>query len=86
MRLSSPGSSHRSRVLAATLLWLAGGSMLLLSTLVPAHTAMLGWTPAFWLLAAPLLVLLTLLHDQPARSPSRRDVRRRRAVVAAIWN
>jgi hypothetical protein len=91
MRKSMPESNHPSRVLAASLAWLAGGSTLLFSTAVPAHTAMLGWTPAFWLLAAPLLVLLATLHGRrdryrPARTLSRRGVHRRRAVVAAIWN
>lgn len=90
MRKSTPDSSHPSRVLAASLAWLVGGSALLFTTVVPAHTVMLGWTPAFWLLAAPLLVLLATLHGRrdryPARMLSRRGVRRHRAVVAAIWN
>lgn len=42
------------------MLWLLGGSMLLLTTLVPLHTELLGWTPTFWLLGAPLVVLLVL--------------------------
>ena len=62
MRTSSLPSPHHPRLIAAASTWLLGGGVLLLSTLVPAHTPLLGWTPAFWLLAAPLLVLLALLR------------------------
>ncbi|HVC15986.1 MAG TPA: hypothetical protein VNE18_01660 [Rhodanobacter sp.] len=69
----------------AVLLWLLGGSTLLLTTLVPPHTELLGWTPAFWLAGAPLIVLLglkpTLLHVWlTPRRP------RRRALHRAVWH
>lgn len=64
------------------MLWLLGGSFLLLSTLVPVHTDLLGWTPAFWLVAAPLVALcgleptlprqlLALIRQRPRRRPTR---------------
>jgi hypothetical protein len=56
---------HHQRLLGAALLWLLGGSALLLTTLVPMHTEWLGWTPAFWLLGAPVIVLLGLEPTLP---------------------
>jgi hypothetical protein len=56
---------HHQRLLGAVLLWLLGGAALLLSTLVPMHTEWLGWTPAFWLLGAPIIVLLGLEPTLP---------------------
>jgi hypothetical protein len=82
MRPSKSGSMQDARLLAAAAMWLIVGGFLLLSTLVPAHTAMLGWTPAFWLVVAPLLALLSMANGRRDRSPSRR----RRTAVAAIWN
>lgn len=38
--------------------WLACGAVLLGLTPLPLHDATLGWSAAFWLLAAPSLVLL----------------------------
>jgi hypothetical protein len=57
----------------------------LLSTLVPAHTELLGWTPAFWLVIAPLVVLLALEPTLPRQlmalcRPQRRMVR------PSIWH
>lgn len=86
MHASRSVSPHHARLFALAGCWLLAGSALLLTTLVPAHTAMLGWTPIFWLLAAPLLVLLATAPRRPRRVLSRRGARRRRAVVAAIWN
>ena len=82
MRTSKSASMQDARLLAAAAVWLLVGGFLLLSTVVPARTAMLGWTPAFWLVVAPLLALLSMAHDWRGRSPSRR----RRTAVAAIWN
>lgn len=76
MRYQPVPSPQHPRLFAAAALWLGAGSLLLLTTLVPAHTALLGWTPAFWLLAAPLLVLLALEPGLP-----RRWLRRRRLHV-----
>ena len=79
MPASSPSRSDHQRLLGAAVLWLLAGSALLLSTLVPWHTAWLGWTPAFWLLGAPLMVLLALepgrLRRLPGASRARRPAR-----------
>ena len=60
MRPSSLSSPHHQRLLGAAVLWLLAGVALLLTTLIPLHTELLGWTPAFWLVGAPLVVLLVL--------------------------
>ncbi|WEN15493.1 hypothetical protein PY254_02105 [Rhodanobacter sp. AS-Z3] len=77
-------SPHHQRLLGASALWLAGGASLLLTTLIPAHTETLGWTPAFWLLGAPLVVLLAL---QPALPRQLLMLCRpqRRALHRNIW-
>jgi hypothetical protein len=62
--LHRPTADHQ-RLLGAALSWLLGGAALLLTTLVPTHTEWLGWTPAFWLLAAPVIVLLGLEPTLP---------------------
>lgn len=84
-RLPSP---HHQRLLAATVSWLCAGGFLLLTTLVPAHTALLGWTPTFWLLAAPLIVLLALEPRLPRQLLPRRSHRWHaiHAVHGAIWH
>jgi hypothetical protein len=56
---------HHERLLGAAVLWLLAGSFLLLTTLVPMHDDLLGWTPAFWLLGAPVIVLLALEPSLP---------------------
>ena len=85
MRAELPSSVHHQRLFAATALWLLAGCLALVTTLIPLHTALLGWTPVFWLLAAPLIVLLAL---EP-RLVQRLLVRRRRqhlpAVHGVIW-
>ncbi len=80
MRTQALPSLHHQHLLGAAALWLLGGGALLLSTLVPAHTDLLGWTPAFWLLGAPLIVLLALEPSLPRQllalcRPRRRMVR-----------
>ena len=85
MRTSSPLSPHHPRLFAAASTWLLGGGVLLLSTLVPSHTALLGWTPAFWLLVAPLLVLLALEPGLPRRWLARRRLRVVHTVHGAAW-
>ena len=80
MHASSRPSPHHQRLLGATMLWLLGGGVLLLTTLVPARTELLGWTPAFWLLGAPLVVLLVLEPGLPRQllalcRPRRRPLR-----------
>ena len=84
MRPQTPSSLHRQRLLGAAVLWLLAGGALLLSTLVPAHTELLGWTPAFWLLGAPLVVLLALEPSLP-RQLLALCRPRRRVAHAAIW-
>jgi hypothetical protein len=72
-------------LLGAAVLWLLGGSGLLLTTLVPPHTDLLGWTPAFWLVGAPLVVLLALEPALPRRLLALRRPRRR-ARQNLIWH
>lgn len=67
------------------MLWLLAGSVLLLTTLVPPHTELLGWTPAFWLLGAPLVVLLALEPALPRRLLMLRQPRQR-TLHATVWH
>ncbi|OOG62505.1 hypothetical protein B0E46_12745 [Rhodanobacter sp. B04] len=76
---------HRQRLLCAALLWLLAGSVLLLTTLIPLHTDLLGWTPAFWLLGAPLVVLLVLEPSLP-RQLLALCRPRRHALHRAVWH
>lgn len=77
---------HRhSRLLAASLVWLLAGSVLLATTLVPAHTEWLGWAPMFWLLGAPLAVALTLEPRLPQQLLALCRVRRRKPSPL-IWH
>lgn len=85
MRAEPLSSPHHQRLLGVTALWLFGGSALLLSTLVPLHTDTLGWTPTFWLLGAPLIVLVALEPTLP-RQLLALCRSRRRAVRGAIWH
>jgi hypothetical protein len=85
MRTTSRPAPQHQRLLGASLLWLLGGSALLLTTLVPLHTELLGWTPAFWLLGAPLAVLLALEPTLPRQLLARRQPRRR-TLHAAVWH
>lgn len=77
MRPQTPHASRHAHLLATALLWLLGGSLLLLSTVVPVRTDLLGWTPAFWLLGAPLTVLLVLEPSLPRQLLAWRRSRRR---------
>jgi hypothetical protein len=74
---------RHQRLLGIALLWLIAGAALLLSTLVPAHTALLGWTPAFWLLVAPLSLLLTLEPSLPRQLLA---LRHRRPLQRVAWH
>ena len=69
--------SRHTHLLAAAAWWLLGGSVLLLTTLVPLRTELFGWTPAFWLLGAPLAVLLVLEPTLPRQLLALRHARRR---------
>jgi hypothetical protein len=84
MRSSITKHERRDPLLAIAVAWLLGGSVLLATTLVPAHTALLGWAPALWLLGAPLALLLTLQPALPLHllaAWSRRHDRRLRTVL-----
>jgi hypothetical protein len=85
MRNKSIDTGRHPRLLIAALLWLLGGSLLLATTLVPAHTALFGWTPFFWLFVAPLAVALTLEPKLPRHLLSLRRPRRRN-TSQLIWN
>ena len=85
MRTSIESRLHHQRLLGAAVLSLLGGGALLLSTLVPAHTELLGWTPAFWLLVAPLVMLLALEPTLPRQLLALYRPRRR-IVRSAIWH
>jgi hypothetical protein len=86
MRSPTLPSSQHQRLLGAALLWLLAGGALLLTTLVPPRTGLLGWTPAFWLLGAPLIVLLALEPGLPRHLLALLCQPRRRARRAAVWH
>ncbi|BFI97546.1 MAG: hypothetical protein RSP_30560 [Rhodanobacter sp.] len=77
MRRTATDPARHERLLAIALSWLAIGGSLLLTTLVPAHTAWLGWGPLVWLLLAPLALLLILEPESPRRLLAARRRRRR---------
>ena len=77
--------THHERLLGGALLWLLMGAFLLLTTLVPVHTDAFGWTPAFWLVGAPLVVLLALEPALPRQLLAALRSRRRPATQL-IWN
>ncbi|MEO5810941.1 MAG: hypothetical protein ABIU96_01845 [Rhodanobacter sp.] len=85
-RACNPSSlRYRQRVLGGILLWLLVGSILLLTGLAPAYSVVLGWSLAFWLVPAPLAMLLVLEPGLPRQAlacwiPSRRARR------ATQWN
>lgn len=56
-RRSEPPTAFDPLTLAAGT-WLACGVVLYGLTPLPLHDATLGWSPAFWLLAAPCLLLV----------------------------
>ena len=85
MRPQVVDSNPRTRLLIASLLWLSVGSVLLLTTVIPAHTDFLGWTPMFWLFWAPLAVTLTLEPKLPRQLLALRRSRRRN-TAHLIWN
>jgi hypothetical protein len=78
-----PSHAPHQRLLGAALLWLLGGGALLLTTLVPMQTRLLGWAPAFWLVGAPLIVLLVLEPGLPRRllTPRRQRCSAARSVL-----
>ena len=77
--------ARHQRLLGAALLWLLAGTAALLTTLIPMHSEQWGWTPAFWLVAAPLSVLLVLEPGLPRQLLALARTRRRPAH-SAVWN
>lgn len=75
----------RQRLVGAASLWLLLGCALLGSRLLPLYSPQLGWSAAFWLLGAPLVMLLTLAPGLPLRLLALGRTRRR-APRAAVWN
>lgn len=71
-------TTRHTRILTAAA-WLALGSLLLVLTPLPAHTATLGWAPAFWLVGAPLCLLLVLEPRLPLQLLAAVTRRSRRA-------
>ncbi|WP_266168685.1 hypothetical protein [Dyella subtropica] len=76
---------RHQRLVVSALLWLLSGSVLLLTTLVPVRTELLGWTPAFWLVGAPFVLLLALEPGLPRQLLALTHPRRRRPPQA-IWH
>jgi hypothetical protein len=76
-----PARPHDVLTLAAAT-WLACGVVLFGLTPLPWRDAVMGWTPAFWLLAAPCVLLIArrafpwvdATPRQHVRSIQRRDV------------
>ncbi|GAA0701254.1 hypothetical protein ISN75_22175 [Dyella marensis] len=85
MRTQTSDAARHHRLAAGALLWLLAGAVLLLTTLVPARTDLLGWTPAFWLLGAPLALLLVLEPRLP-RDLLALVLRRRPRARQAVWH
>ncbi|MEO7066510.1 MAG: hypothetical protein ABI114_06350 [Rhodanobacter sp.] len=83
MHVTSSYAQSRQRLFAAASLWLFGGGALLLTTLVPPYTALLGWGPTFWLVAAPLSVLLALEPSLPRQLTM---LMRRRKLPCCVWH
>jgi len=90
MRLT-PFSKSRSyeaghqRLIGAAMSWLLTGSFLLITTLVPVYTEMFGWSSVFWLVVAPLIVLLTLEPSLPRQLLALRRPRQS-ALRAVMWH
>lgn len=78
-------SPYHQRLIGAAALWLLLGSALLLTTLVPAYTELLGWSSAFWLVGAPLVVLFTLKPSSPRRWLARRRSHNQ-ALRLVMWH
>jgi hypothetical protein len=55
----------RRTVALIALAWLAGGFLLLLLTPLSGRSETLGWTPTFWLLLAPMSVLVAIKPRLP---------------------
>jgi len=83
-----PTSAHsaaryRHTMLSSLGLWLAAGSLLLLTGLLPVHSALLGWSLPFWLVLAPVLLTLTVAPGLPGEWLRQR--RSRRILRTSTW-
>lgn len=85
MRTHSTASMDHQRLFIGATLWLLAGSFLLLTTLLPAHTELFGWTPLFWLFGAPLSVLLVLEPGFLRRRVKPRRAQQLSTVHGALW-
>jgi hypothetical protein len=65
MKTRFDNSSARRRRMFIALAWLLAGSVLLLLTPLTGRSESLGWTPTFWLLLAPMSLLLALRPTLP---------------------
>lgn len=79
-RATSTPSAYRQRVLGGLVLWLFAGGALLAGGLLPMHCALLGWSLPYWLLLAPVMLLLTLEPSLPRR------LLRRPRKPGRVWN
>ncbi|HEX7113236.1 MAG TPA: hypothetical protein VF216_12390 [Mizugakiibacter sp.] len=73
----------RRRARAAfALAWLGAGLLALLLTPLPLYDRLLGWSAAFWLVGAPLVVLAVLAPRLPLALLRAAIPRRRRFAIA----
>lgn len=82
--LAARATAYRQSLLDVIKLWLALGSLLLCTGLLPVHSTLLGWSLPFWLVAVPLLLLSILAPGLPGQW-LRRCRSRRRPLHAATW-
>ena len=81
MSRRSESSLELDPLTLAAATWLACGIVLLGLTPLPLRDPTTGWSPAFWLLAAPAVLLLARRFFAPSRSKRLpRKVRPRKAV------
>lgn len=81
---SAAAAWFRQATVSSLGLWLLAGSVLLLTGLLPVHSALLGWSLPFWLIVAPLLLTVSLAPGLPGRWLRHYRSRRRR-VRASTW-
>lgn len=86
-RPQAPSPASNPLTLAAGT-WLAAGIVLFGLTPLPLRDAQWGWTPAFWLLLAPALILGVgrwFADSHPAVPGERGSTARRRSGAAAMF-
>lgn len=75
--------TRHDRLVASALVWLIVGIVLLLTTAVPMHSDLLGWSGAFWMLLAPLALVLVLEPGLPRQLLA---LLRRPRARHAVWH